>query len=313
MSVFWGRNGDMWEPQGGEHKEWRDLQPGDLIVSGRKVWAVREARLVPVIDWDEADRERYEAERDRAARAAQAGRPFPPDGRLNPGSEEEWAGRPLYLILVPASGGKRAHVKVRPYRAFRVYVLHPHYPVCRECGEPWPCPELDIKREVDRQSAELARLEKVMPGCCWCCGEPVTSRHKSVVFEGENLLLPGGAAVVFHLRRRSAGGVSCLSAAIGYEEKWVPAEGGRRWRLSCPGNVVRHLDGQECSELGYCPGPGAWHRGNVTSHRFTGTAEGEVIPVPGSGAEHCLRCQDAVAAGFYAGQVAEYLARKNGA
>lgn len=292
MSVFWGRRGDMWEPQGGELKQWRDLQPGDLIVSSRKVWAVREVRPVPVIDWDERDREEYRQ-------------------RNRPGvAEEFWPHRPLYLIIVPASGGKRRHVRVRPCRSLRgVFVLHPHYPVCRECGEPWPCPELDIKRELDKGAAEMARLEAIMPGCCWACGEPVTSRHKSVVFDGDNLLLPGAPPAVFHLRKQVKGGLSCLSAAASYEEKWVPAGQGRRWRLSCPGNVVRHVDGLECSELG-CPGPGARHRGNSIVHRFTGTPEGEVVPVPGSGADKCCRCLDAVAAGFYADQVAEYLARK---
>ena len=57
-------------------------------------------------------------------------------------------------------------------------------------------------------------------------------RHKSMVFDGENLLLPGGSPVVFHLRRQSKGGVSCLYSAMDYEEQWVPAGAGRRWRLS---------------------------------------------------------------------------------
>lgn len=313
MSVFWGRRGDMWEPQGGEHREWRDLQPGDLIVLRRKVQRVREVRPVPVIDWDAADRERYELEKVVAVRAAQAGRPLAPGHRGNPASEEQWASRPLYLILEAAAGGKPVHVKVLPYRAVRVYVLHPHYPACHECGEPWPCPELDIKREQDKAAAELARLEQVMPGCCWCCGEPVTSRHKSVVFDGENLLLPGGPPPVFHLRRKSSGGRSCLNDAIRYEEQWTAAAPGRLWRLSCPGHVIRHVDGLECSELGYCPGPDVWHRGNSTFHQFTGTRDGEIVPVLGSGADKCRRCLDAVAAGFYAEQVAEYLARKNSA
>jgi hypothetical protein len=288
----------MWEPQGGEHRQWRDLKPGDLVANGRKVWVVREARLVRVIDWDEADRGRYEAERDRAARAARAGRPFPPDGRLNPGSEEEWDGRPLYLIVVPASGGKRRHVKVRPYAGRRVFVLHPHYPVCRECGEPWPCPELDIKRELDKGAAEMARLEGIMPGCCWACGEPVTSRHKSVSFGGENLLLPGAPPPAFHLRRRSKGGRSCPSAAMAYEERWVPAAEGRRWRLSCPGHVVRHVDGTECQAEPECPGPGAYHRNGI-SHQFYRTGNGAVLPVIGMGAEKCRRCLDAVEGGIF--------------
>ncbi len=141
MSVFWGRDGTMWEPQGGELREWRDLKPGDLIAGSRKVWTVREVRPVPVADWDEHDREGYQV-------------------RNRPGvAEELWPLRPLYLIVSPAKGGKRQHVKVRPYARRRVFVLHPHYPVCRDCGEPWPCPELDIKREVDKQAAELRGRE----------------------------------------------------------------------------------------------------------------------------------------------------------
>lgn len=281
MSVFWGRRGDMWEPQGGELKQWRDLQPGDLIVNHRKVWAVREVRPVPVVDWDDRDREEYRA-------------------RNRPGvAEEFWPHRPLYLIVVPATGGKRRHVKVRPCRSLRgVYVLHPHYPVCKECGEPWPCPELDIKAEVDKQSAEMARLESILPGCCWCCGEPVTSRHKAIVFDGENLLLPGGPPVVFHRRRRSKGGRHlCRSAAISYEERWVPAEEGRQWRLTCPGNVVRHVDGLDCSEP-LCPGAEAFHRNGI-AHQFYRTGDGKVAPVTGMGAEKCRRCLDAVEGGIF--------------
>lgn len=205
-----------------------------------------------------------------------------------------------------------AHEKIRPYFRSQAWVLHPHYPVCRDCGEPWPCRELEITREVRKQAEEVDRLAAILPGCCWECGEPVTSRQKAVRFDGENLLLPGSPPPVFHLRVRSAGGQYCLSAAVGYEEKWVAAAPGRRWRLSCPGNVIRHVDGRECSELVDCPGEGARHHGDVMSHRFTGTADGEVVPVLGSGAEDCRRCLDVVDAGFYAREQAEYLARKNG-
>lgn len=291
VSVFWGPRGNMWEPQGGERKEWRELQPGDLVVNGRKVWVIREVRLVPLPDWDERDREGY-AQRDGYRR-----------GRGLPGAtEEEWPYRPLYLIVVPAAGGKRRHVKVRPYAGWgrTAYALHPHYPVCRECGEPWPCPELDIKRELDKSAAEMARLEGIMPGCCWCCGEPVTSRHKAIVFDGENLLLPGGPPAVFHLRQRSKGGRHlCRSAAISYEERWVPAGEGRRWRISCPGRCIRHVDGLECAEEPVCPGPEAWHGGDVMSHRFYRTGDGAVMPVMGTGADKCRRCLDAVEGGIF--------------
>jgi hypothetical protein len=295
----------MWEPTGGQRKEWRHLQPGDLIVSGRKAWRVHEVRAVPVIDWDEQDGEYYRihcgpSEHDGRFRGRK-----PEEGA----SEEAWTLRPVYLVISPAKGGKQRHVKVLPYVHRTRWVLHPHYPVCVQCGEPWPCPELDIKAAIDKQAAELARLEAIMPGCCWECGEPITSRHKAAVFDGENLLLPGAAPVAFHLRQKSKGGMWCRSAAIAYEEKWVAAGTGRKWRFSCPGNLVRHLDGQECTELAECPGS-VRHLGNVMNHRFYGSGEGEVLPILGTGAEHCRRCQDAVDAGFYADQQAEYLARK---
>jgi hypothetical protein len=37
MSVFWGRRGDtdLWRPEGGEYREWRELQPGDLFATHR--------------------------------------------------------------------------------------------------------------------------------------------------------------------------------------------------------------------------------------------------------------------------------------
>jgi hypothetical protein len=299
----------MREPQGGQHKAWLDLLPGDLIVVDRKIWSVIEARPDPVVDWHEQDHRYYEWHCGPSEVVpGQIRRRKPNEGC----SREEWPLRPLCVMAEPSGGGTREHFEVRPYLRPRAYVLHPHYPVCASCREPYPCRELDIEAAIDKQAEEFARLEAIMPGCCWACEEPVTSRHKAMSFDGENLLLPGGSPVVFHLRQKSKGGVSCLHSAMDYEERWVPAGAGRRWRLSCPGNLVRHLDGQECSELTDCPGPDVRHGGNVMTHQFRGTPEGGVVPFPGSGAEHCRRCLDAVDAGFYAGQVAEYLARKHG-
>ena len=268
MSLFWGRNNDCWEPEGGERKEWRDLSPGDLVVNGRKVWRVREVRPVPVIDWDEHDNMRFAAHQKR----------------VNPNAED-WQHRPLYLIVLPAAGGKRRHVKVRPYSGVNAYVLHPHYPVCTECGEPWPCPEIGITREVRKQSAEVERLAGIMPGCCWHCGEPVTARHGLVVFEGENLLLPGGPPPVFHLRAKGG----CHSAAAQYEENWVAAGEGRPWRLRCAGNLVRHIDGHGCDNPG-CPGERAVH---ATYSHHARTEGGQVT----AWAVKCSRCRDAVERG----------------
>lgn len=44
MSLYWGRSGDMWRPEGGENRAWRDLRPGDLLAIDRAVWRVIENR-----------------------------------------------------------------------------------------------------------------------------------------------------------------------------------------------------------------------------------------------------------------------------
>lgn len=280
MSLLWGQRGDYWEPEGGERREWRDLQPGDLIQLRRKIWRVTaEVRAVPVIDWDEHDREYFRTH---------CG---PWDGKSirrkanNVTSEEDWALRPVYLIVLPARSGRRVHKKVRPYVQPQVYVLPAHYPVCAECGEPYPCPEIGINREVRKNSAEMERLAAIMPGCCWACGEPVTGRQASAVFEGENLLLPCGPPPVFHLRR----GSGCRAAAMKYEQQWVPAAGGRLWRLQCSGRVTRHVDGEECDRP-ECPGVRVYHD-ERSAHVIT---EGGVAI---RWAVKCTRCRDAVERG----------------
>src|SRR5215813_1642039 len=107
--LYWGRYND-WEPEGGQRKAWADLERGDLIQADRKLWSVVEVRPVPVIDWDEQDREYYE----RWTRVS--GNPkYVPLPSEKPASEEEWSLRPVYLIVVPAGGGKRHHSKICVY------------------------------------------------------------------------------------------------------------------------------------------------------------------------------------------------------
>lgn len=262
MSLFWGKRGDMWEPRGGERREWRHLLPGDLLELDRQAWRVREARPVPAIDWDGDDRQAYQSiNRERAA-------------------EEDWRLRPVYLILLPVKGGERRHVKVRPYCRPSAFVLSPHYPVCSECGDLYPCRHLEIEAEAGQQMAEVERLAAILPGCCWNCGKPVTARQKSIVFEGENLLLPGAPPVVFHLR---SGSPYCSSAAFRYEKKWVAADPGRHPRLYCPGRLIIHVDGPECTEEPFCPGDRVQHS-SFWNHRA------RAAYVRG-----CLRCMDACA------------------
>lgn len=271
MTVSWGSRGDLWEPDGGESKDWCDVAPGDLLANSRKVWRVIENRPVPVADWTEQDQRYYEATKRTAAV-----------------TEEEWWYRPRYLIVKPVRGGQQRHVKIHPYAGLRrqAYALHPHYPVCSDCGEAWPCPEIDITREVRKQTAEVERLASVMPGCCWSCGEPVTARQASIVFEGENLLLPGAPPPVFHLRR---GKPYCGSDALKYEERWVAAGEGRAFRLQCPGKLTRHIDGYECNNPA-CPGDRVRHDATYT-HVVT---QGGVVT---HWAVKCTRCRDAVRRG----------------
>ena len=272
--TVWGHRRHGWEPQGGEEKPWKDLAPGDLICPERKVWRVIEVRPVPVADWDEDDQRYWDS---RMAI------------RRDPPAKEAWDRRPLYLTLVPAAGGKRKHRRIRPYATWKdAYVLSPHYPVCNECGEPWPCSELEIAAEVGKEAAKLAKLEKILPGCCWSCGEPITRRQESIRFDGENLLLPGAPPAVFHRRRKG----HCLSDAFSYEKRWVPAEEGRRWRLQCPGSLIRHVDGDECTEDPHCPGGGA-HHGTYACHSYNRFPDGSFQSCYGKDFR-CLRCEDAL-------------------
>jgi hypothetical protein len=279
VTLFWNRYGD-WEPEGGQRKPWSELERGDLIQSDRKLWSVVEVRPVPVIDWDERDRESYERWT-RQRRNSQ----FVPLVSAMPASEEDWAYRPLYLIAIPAGGGKRHHTKICPYGSIRqgAWVISPHHPVCKDCGELWPCREVEITQQVDREAAKLAKLEQILPGCCWACGEPVTHRQSVIRFDGDNLLLPGADPAVFHLRRKG----TCLSGALAYEKRWVAAGEGRRWQLQCPGKLIRHVDGNECSEDPFCPGGKARHQAFM-NHTFGR------LSVYGSDFI-CLRCKDAIA------------------
>jgi hypothetical protein len=285
LSLYWGRHGG-WEPQGGRGCDWKDLTEGDLITFGdRKIWQVIQVRPSPVADWEDHAREYWQM--------LTAAPDYPGQiRRRRPASEEEWDGRPLDLIVVPAGGGRRHHVGVRPYEGRRAYVLNPHYPVCRDCGEPWPCRELEITQEIGRESARLAWYEELLPGCCWGCGAPVTGRQKSIRFDGENLLLPGAVPPVFHLRRARG----CAGAASGYEKRWIAADESRLWRLQCTGHLTSHVDGRECTEGPLCPGTGVRHH-SFRRHAHENHPDGSVTVIPGMGGDTCCRCKDALERG----------------
>jgi hypothetical protein len=102
------------------------------------------------------------------------------------------------------------------------------WPQCSCCGEPMPCRAEVQDRQIDAAMDRVEEMSKRLPGCCWGCGNPITSRQQSVIYAGENLDLPGGPDVRFHLR------LDCLSAATAYETKWLSVDHSRRRMLTYP-------------------------------------------------------------------------------
>jgi hypothetical protein len=127
-----------------------------------------------------------------------------------------------------------------------------HYPVCAVCREPPPCRERWAERFAVSEMARMARYETA--GVCPACKEPVAPKQRQVAFD-ENVVIPGGPPVVFHLR------VDCLHQAEEYEKAWVrAAPERRRTSLTCPGSVTNHGDGTyDCTEWSECRGPRAKH------------------------------------------------------
>lgn len=228
---------------------------GDLIaiVATRKAWRVFRIDDIHQANWTEQTTTMWQ----------RAGRP----------DWETWDGREVGVGVEPphnpAPNGKdRRAYRLSLWWNYEEWVpLTDPYPVCVECGLLWPCPCDDRNHAADEAMAEVDRLAAIMPGCCWGCSEPITGRHRSIVFDGDNLLLPGGGPVAFHTSasrkaaRGSSGNQTCRSEAEAYEERWVAAGEGRKLRLRCPGIEWRHYGGvAECTEGDTCPGSGARHR-----------------------------------------------------
>lgn len=106
-------------------------------------------------------------------------------------------------------------------------VLPEHYAVCARCGEPMPCRELREQWKANWALKKARELMSIPEGACWYCRKPISSRQRSVTFPGDNLKLPGGPAVTFHI-----GITDCRRGALNYQEKWVKAESGREPFLS---------------------------------------------------------------------------------
>lgn len=199
-------------------------EPGMLVAHDRALYRVIAVHEDHPANWTERDRNRL-AQNRRTVEAVRRRRPIR-DVHSVPtvldgwdGSEEAWPNRPRGVELQPMAGGKRLHAGwPHPGWAYW-YPLDEHHPVCATCGEPFPCREVDAAKEAARQMVKVEKLMAIGPGCCWHCGEPITSRQVALSFTGENLLLPGAPSPSFH--QRKTGG--CLYAAKEYEKKWREA------------------------------------------------------------------------------------------
>jgi hypothetical protein len=174
---------------------------------------------------------------------------------------------PVHMLLRPAlfdspdpvaAGRVTKSITIHPFRHRVLVFRDEHYPVCARCGEPTPCRELEAQRIAER---EMARMERYCtPGVCPSCDKPVSERQKSIVFM-ENVLVPAGPPLVFHLRQQ------CRWDAMAYEKKWVAADPrNRTYSLQCPGEVTRHAYSRyECTVGDACLGPEVHHSGGYHS------------------------------------------------
>lgn len=131
---------------------------------------------------------------------------------------------------------------------WHVYPATGRWPMCSCCGNPMPCKADRTDAYVETELGKIRSLEeharKVLPGCCWACGEPITRRQEAVAYAGPNLDIPGGPAVTFHTRRK------CHWKAHQYELKWLEEDPERHRILTwpeCHGTLMVHADGtSEC-------------------------------------------------------------------
>lgn len=98
-------------------------------------------------------------------------------------------------------------------------VLPAHHAVCAECLEPVPCRRLREQWAAIHAARRARNLMSIPEGACWSCREMTTIRQSTMVFPGENLFVPAGPAVTFHIGR-----MECRRSAMEYQEKWIAGD-----------------------------------------------------------------------------------------
>lgn len=216
---------DYWQPAVTDGHATYGARPvaGSLIAFERRPWRVVEVKDKDPVDWDDDVRTYWQQW----------------------GTPEPWSLRPYNALIQAPTGGKIHHLSIKPWHRSWFSTLPEHYAVCVSCGELAPCREVSAKRNAVREMERFERLASVLPGCCWSCSEPITSRQKVFWFPGPNVWMPTAPdGVRIHQRR------TCMHSAERYENDWIAADPTRPrslLTLSCKGTLVVHHDGSaEC-------------------------------------------------------------------
>lgn len=166
------RDGEFRQPAGTYHVCPRELEPGDLIAFEHRVWRVL---VVEVLE-------------DRQVQTVI--RPVADDPTWTATDADQ-------------------HLRWSPYARVPRYPQAEHLPVCGDCGGPWPCRELHVRREMARDLDRAARYE--LAGVCPACGEPVTTRQTRQTWRINLYAFDRDQPVTFHLRRQ------CVQEAMDYD------------------------------------------------------------------------------------------------
>ena len=184
--------------------------------------------------------------------------------------------RPYRIEMEPLTGPtERVPHKADIRKWVSWEVLGEHYALCHKCGEVPPCREQQRATYAAQKAVELEKALRLPEGACPACSEPITTRQRTYVFPGPNLLNPlARDGVAYHARRQ------CRGAAARYEDMWVAADPSRErslLTLRCSGTVTVHADGTgECYGRtgGDCPNIYAQHRGAQACYVGLGCGKG---------------------------------------
>jgi len=198
---------DRWRPLG--TRSVYGPPPVGLIAYRHGVWQVLAVQALERALWNDTDEQRW-SDFGMPEPWPIAMHPFGPFrvearhvGGVNPNR------RDLVAMTVHSTSKWR-----EPWRAYP----RDRWPMCSCCGQPVPCTAELLDQQVDAEMLQLEGHAAKLPGCCWACSEPISSRQRSVVYPGINLDSPTGPEVRFHTRH------ACARSAERYEQRWIAAQ-----------------------------------------------------------------------------------------